>query len=135
MPITELHDCLTCPLHHSDIPIFWSDYHNDNMYVKVQEINNFVSVATCDRSVFLATKSVYARDSSITFLFFLKNWYFILRWHVLSLFSVFLISHCFWISMCQKSRRNRTIVTLMNTNKLVYLFCKRSIWSDIKLSM
>ena len=69
MPITVLHDCLTCPLHHSDIPIFWFDYHNDNMYVKVQEINNFVSVATCDRSVFLATKSVYARDSSITFLF------------------------------------------------------------------
>ena len=73
MPITELYDCLTCPLHHSDIPIFWFDYHNDNMYVKVQEINNFVSVATCDRSVFLATKSVYARDSSITFLFYLKK--------------------------------------------------------------
>ena len=70
IPITVLHECLTCPLHHGDIPIFWFDYHNDNMYVKVQEINNFVSVATCDRSVFLATKSVYARDSSITFLYY-----------------------------------------------------------------
>ena len=69
-PVTVLHDYLTCPLHHSDIPIFWFDYHNDKMYVKVQEINNFVSVATCDRSVFLATKRVYARDSSITFLFY-----------------------------------------------------------------
>ena len=70
IPITVLHDYLTCPLHHSDIPIFWFDYQNDNMYVKVQEINNYVSVATCDRSIFLATKSVYARDSSITFLFY-----------------------------------------------------------------